>query len=88
MIENVQNKVRNKLGSIQTLHDICEILIGEDADSKESVNAYNYLLKSDLVNHVQESIKDLIDISAECDKRINDDTFDVWENVLKNRKNC
>lgn len=85
MIENVQNKVRNKLSSIQTLYDICRIMTGEDADSKKSIETYEYLIKSNLLNTVKESIQDLIDIAAECDKKINDNTFDVWENVISNR---
>ena len=78
LVENIQNRVRNKLGPIQILNDICDLTL-------KGTNSLEYIKTSNIVDIVQQSIQDLIDIAAECDKKIDDESYDVWENVLKSR---
>lgn len=84
-VENIQNRVRNKLGSLQSLIDLSEIILEQDYNSKLYNQAINLL--SNNIKYANQSIKDLIDIARECDKKINNKKFDVWEEVLKSRKN-
>ena len=46
-----------------------------------------YINNSNIINNSYQCMVDLIDIARECDKKINDKTFDVWEEVLESRKN-
>lgn len=82
--EDIQNRVRNTLGPIQTLHDIVEEMIGLDADDNKSVKLYNYLVKSDLIKHAQESIDKLIILAKAADMKINDKMFCVEDYIVEN----
>ena len=84
MVEDVQNKVRNKLVSIQALYDVCKAIIDCDNTKQELTNI---IINPNFLSTVKESINDLIAIAAECDKKINDPNYDVWNEVLKNKKN-
>jgi len=59
-ITMIKNRVRNTLGPIQTLHDVVAQLIAHDADDENSVNIWNWVVKSNLTEHVQQSIDKLI----------------------------
>lgn len=82
--ENIENRVRNTLGSIQTLHDIVEQMIGLDADDNKSVKLYDYLVKSDLIKNAQKSIDKLILLARAADKKLADPTFNIEEYIIKN----
>lgn len=83
-LEDIQNRVRNTLGPIQTLHDIAQEIVGLDADTIESVRAYEFLVHSDLIKHVQESINKLIVLAKAADMKINDKTFCVEDYIVEN----
>ena len=85
--ENIENRVRNTLGPIQTLHDIAQEIIGLDADTIESVRAYEFLVHSDLIKHVQESIDKLILLAKAADMKINDKMFCVEDYIKENNLN-
>ena len=82
--ENIENRVRNTLGSIQTLHDIVEQMIGLDADDNKSVKLYDYLVKSDLIKNAQKSIDKLILLSRAADMKLADPTFNIEEYIITN----
>ena len=82
--ENIENRVRNTLGSIQTLHDIVEQMIGLDADDNKSVKLYDYLVKSDLIKNAQKSIDKLILLARASDKKLADPTFNIEEYIITN----
>lgn len=84
--EDVQNRVRNILCSIKLLNDIVKILVGTDADSEEAVDAFNYLVKSDLPNKVDQSINKLIKIGEAIDLKINDSSFDIEKYMIQHGK--
>ena len=81
--EDVQQRVRNILCPIQLLNDIVKILVGTDADSEEAVDAFNYLVKSDLSNKVDQSINRLIKMSEVIDFKINDPSFDIEKYMIQ-----
>lgn len=83
-VEDIQNRVRNTLGSIQTLHDICEILVSEDADSEKSTQIYNYLVKSDIIKNTQASINKLIILAKAADMKIDDENFSIEDYIKTN----
>lgn len=82
--ENIENRVRNTLGSIQTLHDVVEQMISLDADDEQSVKLYNWLVKSDLIKNAQKSIDKLILLAKATDKRLNDPMFNIEEYIENN----
>lgn len=86
MVEDIQNKIRNKLSAIKIMHDVCKIMTIEDPNSDLAIRTVDYIKKSNLCKIVQQSIQDLIDIGLECDKKINDPNYDIWNEVIKNRK--
>ena len=85
--EDIQNRVRNTLSPIQTLHDIVKEIVGLDADTIESVRAYEFLVHSDLIKHVQESIDKLILLAKAADMKINDKIFCVEDYIKENNLN-
>ena len=82
--EDIQNRVRNTLGPIQTLHDLVEQMIGLDADDNKSVKLYDYLVKSDLIKNAQKSIDKLIVLAKAADMKINDKMFCVEDFIKDN----
>ena len=82
--ENIENRVRNTLGPIQTLHDIAQEIVGLDADTIESVRAYEFLVHSDLIKNAQKSIDRLILLAKAADMKINDKTFCVEDYIVEN----
>lgn len=84
--EDVQNRVRNILCPIKLLNDIVKILVGTDADSEEAVDAFNYLVKSDLPNKVDQSINKLIKMGEAIDIKINDSSFDIEKYMIQHGK--
>lgn len=82
--ENIENRVRNTLGPIQTLHDIVEQMIGLDSDDNKSVKLYDYLVKSDLIKNAQKSIDKLILLARASDKKLADPTFNIEEYIITN----
>ena len=82
--ENIENRVRNTLGPIQTLHDIATEIVGLDADTIESVRAYEYLVNSDLIKNAQKSIDKLILLARAADKKLADPTFNIEEYIITN----
>lgn len=82
--EDIQNRVRNTLGPIQVLYDIAQEMVGLDADTIESVRAYEFLVHSDLIKHVQESIDKLIVLAKAADMKINDKMFCVEDYIVEN----
>lgn len=82
--ENIENRVRNTLGPIQTLHDIVGQMIGLDADDNKSVKLYDYLVKSDLIKNTQKSIDKLILLARASDKKLADPTFNIEEYIITN----
>ncbi len=83
-VEDIQNRVRNTLGPIQTLHDIAKEIVGLDADTIESVRAYEFLVHSDLIKHAQEAINKLILLAKAADLKINDKNFDIEDWIIRN----
>ena len=82
--EDIQNRVRNTLGPIQTLNDVVEQLIAHDADDEKSVNVWNWLVKSNLTEHVKQSIDKLILLAKAADVKINDKMFCVEDFIKDN----
>ena len=82
--ENIENRVRNTLGPIQTLHDIVEQMIGFDADDNKSVKLYDYLVKSDLIKNAQKSIGKLILLARASDMKLNDPMFNIEKYIIDN----
>ena len=85
--EDIQNRVRNALGPIQTLHDVVDQIIGLDADDKKSIKLYNWLVKSNLVEYVQESINKLIILAKAADMKIDDKMFCIEDFIKENNLN-
>ena len=83
MVENVENRIRNTLGSIQTLRDISKMLMSNDSDSKNAVIAYDYLVKSNICDTVQAAIEKIILIAKACDQKIDDENFDVEKYITE-----
>lgn len=82
--ENIENRVRNTLGPLQTLHNICQMMVGEDADSKNSVKLFEHLVNSDLIKNAQKSIDKLILLARASDKKLADPTFNIEEYIETN----
>lgn len=81
--EDIQNRVRNALGPIQTLHDVVEQLIVCYGNDEKFVKDWNWLIKSNLIEHVQQSIDKLILLAKAADTKIDDKMFCV-EDFIKN----
>ena len=82
--EDIQNRVRNTLGPIQTLHDVVEQLIMRYGDDEKFVKDWNWLVKSNLTEHVQQSIDKLILLAKAADIKINDKMFCVEDFIKDN----
>lgn len=82
--ENIENRVRNTLGPLQTLHDICQMMVGEDADSKESVRLFEHLVNSDLIKNSQKAISKIILLAKAADNKIGDNKFNIEEYIETN----
>lgn len=78
-IENIQNRVRNHLGSFQTAVDILNVLknalIENDQDQITLLNVY--LKKIELLDNMQNQIDWFISLGAAMDDKIADKSFDV-----------
>jgi len=84
MIENIQNRVRNTVGPLQTLIDIVESLKGLDADDEQSLILYNYLLNSDIEKNAKNSLNKLLILANAADIKINDNNFDIEKFIKDN----
>lgn len=82
--ENIENRVRNTLGPIQTLRDIAAEIVGLDADTIESIRAYEYLVNSDLIKNAQKSIDKLILLARAADKKLADPMFNIEKYIIDN----
>ena len=85
--EPVEEKVRNKLSVIKVITDLLYSIVNEPLNEKSFKEISTYINNSNIINNSYQCMVDLIDIARECDKKINDKTFDVWEEVLESRKN-
>ena len=82
--EDIQNRVRNTLGPIQTLHDIAEQLIMCYGNDEKFVKDWNWLIKSNLTERVQQSIDKLILLAKAADTKIDDKMFCVEDFIKDN----
>ena len=82
--EDIQNRVRNALGPIQTLHDVAEQLIMCYGNDEKFVKDWNWLIKSNLTEHVQQSIDKLILLAKAADIKIDDKMFCVEDFIKDN----
>lgn len=82
--EDIQNRVRNALGPIQTLHDVAEQLIMCYGNDEKFVKDWNWLIKSNLIEHVQQSIDKLILLAKAADIKIDDNMFCVEDFIKDN----
>lgn len=82
--EDIQNRVRNTLGPIQTLHDVVEQLIACYGNDEKFVKDWNWLIKSNLIEHVQQSIDKLILLAKAADTKIDDKMFCVEDFIKDN----
>ena len=82
--EDIQNRVRNALGPIQTLHDVVEQLIVCYGNDEKFVKDWNWLIKSNLTEHVQQSIDKLILLAKAADAKIDDKMFCVEDFIKDN----
>ena len=82
--EDIQNRVRNTLGPIQTLHDIVEQLIMRYDNDEKFAKDWNWLIKSNLTERVQQSIDTLILLAKAADTKIDDKMFCVEDFIKDN----
>ena len=82
--EDIQNRVRNTLGPIQTLHDVVEQFIVCYGNDEKFVKDWNCLIKSNLTEHVQQSIDKLILLAKAADAKIDDKMFCVEDFIKDN----
>ena len=82
--EDIQNRVRNTLGPIQMLHDVVEQLIMCYNNDDKFVKDWNWLIKSNLIEHVQQSIDKLILLAKAADVKIDDKMFCVEDFIKEN----
>ena len=82
--EDIQNRVRNALGPIQTLHDVVEQLIVCYGNDEKFVKDWNWLIKSNLIEYVQQSIDKLILLAKAADIKIDDKMFCVEDFIKDN----
>ena len=82
--EDIQNRVRNALGPIQTMHDVVEQLIAHHAHDEKFVKDWNWLIKSNLIERVQQSIDKLILLAKAADIKIDDKMFCVEDFIKDN----
>ena len=82
--EDIQNRVRNTLGPIQTLHDVVEQLIMCYDNDEKFTKDWNWLIKSNLIERVQQSIDKLILLAKAADIKIDDKMFCV-EDFIKDK---
>lgn len=82
--EDIQNRVRNTLGPIQTLHDVVEQLIMHYGNDEKFTKDWNWLIKSNLTEHVQQSIDKLILLAKAADIKIDDKMFCVEDFIKDN----
>lgn len=82
--EDIQNRVRNALGTIQTLTDICEILKNNDVNSKMFGQALDLLKRLEITKLSQKSINKLIVLAKAADMKINDKMFCVEDYIVEN----
>lgn len=78
-IENIQNRVRNHLGSFQTAMDILNILKNALMENdQDQINLLSvYLKKTELMDSMQNQIYWFISLGAAMDNKITDKSFDV-----------
>ena len=82
--EDIQNRVRNTLGPIQTLHDVVEQLIEHYGNDEKFTKDWNWLIKSNLTERVQQSIDKLILLAKAADTKIDDKMFCVEDFIKDN----
>lgn len=82
--EDIQNRVRNALSTIQTLTYICEILQNNDSNSKIFSQALDLLKRLEIAELSQKSINKLIVLAKAADMKINDKTFCVEDYIIEN----
>jgi len=82
--EDIQNRVRNTLGPLQTLTDICELLQNNDPDSKLFKQTLDVLKRLDIHKHSQMSINKLILLAKAADMKINDKMFCIEDYIAEN----
>ena len=87
-VEDIQNKIRNKLTPCVVSMDMLGLILDSyfNKDQKTFEKIMDHCSTSNIVECVKSSIEDIIDISKKCDEKINDPNYDVWEEVLKDRK--
>ncbi len=77
--ENIQNRIRNHLGSFQTAIDILTAL--KNASIKNDQNQINllviYLEKTELMDDAQKQVDWFISLGTAMDNKIADNSFDV-----------
>ena len=81
--EDIQNRVRNTLGPIQTLTDICELLQNNDPDSKLFKQTLDLLKHLEIPKHSQLAINKLIVLAKAADMKINDKMFCVEDYIVE-----
>lgn len=82
--EDIQNRVRNTLGPIQTLHYVVDQLIVCYDNDEKFVKDWNWLIKSNLIEHVQQSIDKLILLAKAADAKIDNKMFCVEDFIKEN----
>ena len=78
--ENLENKIRNKLGPIQSLVEFTRLSLEPQSTTKKPVDWSKHITK-ELTDKCQRSIDQIIMIARIGDDAINDSEFDVNEHL-------
>ena len=77
-VEDIQNRVRNRLTPFQLVANLIDVLSNEDEDKSQIIS---YLKDSNLKSVIIQNIDWLIKMGAVLDLYINDPTFDIEKEI-------
>ena len=77
-VEDIQNRVRNRLTPFQLAANLIDVLSNEDEDKSQIIS---YLKDSNLKNVIIQNIDWFIKMGAALDLYINDPTFDIEKEI-------
>lgn len=82
-IENVENRFRNKLSPFKAAAHVLKQLsmLGPDEVNAESI--YSYIKATGLDDIVEKNVEWFIKAAQVIDKKIDDDTFNIEEEISK-----
>lgn len=77
-VEDIQNRVRNRLTPFQLAANLIDVFSNEDEDKSQIIS---YLKDSNLKNVIMQNIDWFIKMGAVLDLYINDPTFDIEKEI-------